>query len=212
MNLAGRNLQAAPLDWAELMSQKIPQPGLQGSPWASGETGSSRTGGRMRCVSWGAFCRLLNEQGRLLRIRLGIGGWNSHKDSKEERASEVCVTGWSRDYPALICKPWLYQGVLGTSTLSQVHSVHQAAANPPPSCPQGVKCAPNPFHTRPITQQTYSRRRTGKGTDRQHGQSCSHTDSIWCLQKHNNYWLTFRGTVTHCGKVYQLSCWELDEK
>lgn len=26
------------------MSQKIPQPGLQGSPWASGETGSSYRG------------------------------------------------------------------------------------------------------------------------------------------------------------------------
>lgn len=42
--------------------------------------------------------------------------------------------------------------------LSQVHSVHQADANYRPlhNCPQGVKCAPNPFPARPITQWTYS--------------------------------------------------------
>lgn len=107
----------------------------------------------------------------------------------------VYVAGWSRNYPALICKPCLYQGVLGTSTLSQVHPVQQTAANPPPSCPQGVKCALNPFSTRPITQQTYSRRRTGKGTDKTESRtrgkpfSCSQTASIWPLQMLKNYQL-----------------------
>lgn len=51
------------------MSQKISQPGLQGSPWASGETGSSSTGERMRCVSSGAFWRSSKKQTRPLRIR-----------------------------------------------------------------------------------------------------------------------------------------------
>ncbi|KAI9517581.1 hypothetical protein NQZ68_004801 [Dissostichus eleginoides] len=74
-----------------------------------------------------------------------------HKDFKEEKA----------------------YGVRGNSALSQVHSVHQAAASPPPSCPQGVKCAPNPFLTRPITHQTYSRTGTGTGTN-----SCGANESI----------------------------------
>lgn len=68
------------------------------------------------------------------------------------------------DYSTLIRRPCLYQGSVGTSQLSQVHSVHQADANyrplhdhhHPSSCPQGVKCAPNPFPARPITQWTYS--------------------------------------------------------
>lgn len=156
MNLAGRNLQAAPLDWAELMSQKIPQPGLQGSPWASGETGSSSTGERIRCFIWSILEPV--EEAEQASEDKEFCRWNSTRTPRRSLAYKWCVTGWGRDYPALICKPCLYQGVLGTSTLSQVHSVHQAAANPPPSCPQGVKCAPNPFPTRPITQRTYSRK------------------------------------------------------
>lgn len=167
MNLAGRNLQAAPLDWAELMSQKIPQPGLQGSPWASGETGSSRTGGRMRCVSWGAFCRLLNERGRLLRIRLGIGGWNSHKDSKEERASEVCVTGWSRDYPALICKLGCTRESWGPRLLARCTLFIKPLPTPHQAAPKVWNVPPilfihAPSHSRPTAgeglakEQTYS--------------------------------------------------------
>lgn len=83
------------------------------------------------------------------------------------------VTLRGGDSIGLMCD-WMRQGlscfdheslsVPGTSANSQVPSVHKAAANPPPSCPQGVKCAPNPFlltpsHSRP-TAEGLSERRT----------------------------------------------------
>lgn len=88
----------------------------------------------------------------------------------EEDLQDGPTEGWresewsGEDYWTLIRRPCLYLGSVGTSQLSQVHSVHQADANyrplhdqhHPSSCPQGVKCAPNPFPARPITQWTYS--------------------------------------------------------
>lgn len=68
------------------MSQKIPQPRLQGSPWASGETGSSSTGGRMRCVSQGAFCRFSEGAEQVPDGKLGVWEMKHYVDSKEEKA------------------------------------------------------------------------------------------------------------------------------
>lgn len=118
---------------------------------------------------WGTLCRLLKKQ-----KKQPLGRRNGRERNEtlqglqggEGIGGEGELNDWTKQgLPPLICKPCLYQGSLGTSPLNQVHSVHQASANPPPCCPQGVKCAPNPFPARPITQQTYSRRRAGKGTD-----------------------------------------------
>lgn len=180
----------APLDWAELMSQKIPQPGLQGSPWASGETGSWGTGGedKVRFI-WGVL--ELVKRGQEDR---GSFVAEPTRTPRGRRCSgRLIVTEWGRDYSALIRKPCLYQGFLGTSALSQVHSVHQADANPPHQAAPKVWNVPPilflhaPSHSGPTAG------RTGKGTERQR-EGCgkpnrSQAANIWPLS--TVCWSTF---------------------
>lgn len=126
------------------MSQKkIPKLELQGSLWASGETGWTSTGERMSCFLW--------EIRSLQRLGGGVGG-----------VADVALRG---DAVGLKCD-WTEQGlscfdhqslsVPGTSAGCPL-STKLLPTPRPPGCPQGVKCAPNPFPTHSITQQTYSR-------------------------------------------------------
>lgn len=131
------------------MSQKIPKLELQGSPWASGETGGTSTGERMSCF-----------YGRAGAFRgFGGGGVGSGcivaRTQRRRQHWVGLMCDWTEK--GLSCFDHQSLSIPGTSANSQVPSVHKAAANPPPSCPRGVKCASNPFPTHSITQQTYSR-------------------------------------------------------
>lgn len=147
MNLAGRNPQAASPDWAELMSQKIPKLELQGSPWASGLFQRRREDELCFYRRSGAFCGL----GGVVDVTLREG------DSIE---SDWCVTGWGRDYPALITKACPYQGPQLTArcplSIKLLPTPHQAAPkvwNVPP-----ILSLLTPSHSRPTAEGLSERR------------------------------------------------------
>lgn len=157
----------APLDWAELMSQKIPQPGLQGSPWASGETGSWGTGGwrggGVRCVSSGEFWSSSKGTG-------GSGEFcgRTDEDSKRGKVQRACECDGMRQglfrfdpqtmsVPGILGDLCAQPGALCSSSWCQ--PPHQAAPkvwNVPP-----ILFLHAPSHSGPTAG------RTGKGTERQ---------------------------------------------